>query len=177
MTLPAITRQQLGGRDAADPPAGLRGAFTLPDDLIYLGGHSLGPPPRDAADRLDRTVRREWGQDPIRSWTAHDWIGLPLTAGDKIASMIGAEPGEVVVADSTSINLFKLLAAALRLNPERRVALTEAENFPTENAAPAAPPAAPIRNERSTSASSPNRGSCAPNRDAAGAMDGAGDAG
>lgn len=132
MPLPAITRQQLGERDDADPLAGLRSAFALPDDLIYLGGHSLGPPPRDAADRLDRTARREWGQDLIRSWTAHDWIGLPLTAGDKIAPMIGAEPGEVAVADSTSINLFKLLAAALRLNPERRVVLTEAENFPTD---------------------------------------------
>ena len=132
MTSTAITRPQLVERDAADPLAGLRDAFALPAGVIYLDGNSLGALPRETIARLDRAVGQEWGEDLIRSWTSHDWINLPATTGDKISRVIGGEPGEVVVTDSTSINLFKLLAAALRLRPERRVVLTEAGNFPTD---------------------------------------------
>jgi kynureninase len=127
-----LTRDDLAARDAADPLAPFRGAFHLPDGVIYLDGNSLGALPRTTAGRLERLIRREWGDDLIRSWTAHDWIGAPRRVGDKIAGLIGAAPGEVVVADSTSVNLFKLLAAALELRPERATILTEDGNFPTD---------------------------------------------
>jgi kynureninase len=127
-----LTRDDLAERDAADPLAPLRDEFHLPDGVIYLDGNSLGALPKATAARLDRVVRREWGDDLIRSWNAHDWIGAPVRVGDKIAELIGAGPGEVLAADSTSVNLFKLLAAALDLRPGRSTILTEEGNFPTD---------------------------------------------
>ena len=128
----SMTRADAVALDRADPLAGFRDCFALPDGIIYLDGNSLGALPKATAARVAGVVEGEWGQDLIRSWTKHSWIDLPLRIGDKIARLIGARPGEVVVADSTSINLFKVMAAALRLRPGRRVILSETGNFPTD---------------------------------------------
>jgi len=127
-----LTRDDCALRDRADPLAGFRGRFMLPDGVIYLDGNSLGALPRVAAERLKAVIEQEWGRDLIRSWNVHGWIELPRRAGDKIARLVGAAPGEVLVADSTSVNLFKLLAAALRLRPGRTVIVSERDNFPTD---------------------------------------------
>lgn len=126
------TDADIAALDAADPLAGFRDAFSLPDGVIYLCGNSLGPPPRDASDRLARVTADQWGAHLIRGWTEDDWIGLPKRVGDKIARLIGANPGEVAIADSTSVNLFKLLAAACDLRPGRTTILSQADNFPTD---------------------------------------------
>jgi len=127
-----LTRAALARRDAADPLAGRREAFALPDGVIYLDGNSLGALPKATPDRLEAVLRREWGDDLIRSWNTHGWIEMPGRIGDKIARLIGAAPGEVAAADSTSVNLFKLLSAALALKPDRGAILTEEINFPTD---------------------------------------------
>lgn len=121
-----------GALDRADELAAFRARFTLPEGVIYLDGNSLGALPRDTPARLARAVEQEWGRDLIRSWNIAGWMDMPTRAGDKIGRLIGAQPGEVVVADSTSINLFKALSAALRLNPGRSAILSEPENFPTD---------------------------------------------
>ena len=100
--------------------------------MIYLDGNSLGPLPKATPARIAEVVEQEWGQSLIRSWTDHGWIDLQFRVGEKIAEVIGAAPGTTVVADSTSVNLFKLLAAALDLRPDRPVILTETGNFPTD---------------------------------------------
>ncbi len=128
----APSRADYLARDARDPLAGLRESFRLPAGVIYLDGNSLGALPEATPARLAALIEEEWGIDLIRSWNKHGWIELPRRIGDKIARLIGASPGEVVVADSTSVNLFKLLAAALALNPGRRIILSERENFPTD---------------------------------------------
>jgi kynureninase len=118
--------------DRTDPLAPLRDEFLLPPGVIYLDGNSLGALPRATAARVSRVIEKEWGEHLITSWNRHDWIGMPQRVGDKIARLIGAKAGEVVVAESTSINLFKVLAAALKMRPGRRVILSETENFPTD---------------------------------------------
>jgi kynureninase len=128
----APSRADCLARDARDPLARVRRSFRLPEGVIYLDGNSLGALPEATPARLAAVIEEEWGHDLIRSWNQHGWIELPRRIGDKIARLVGASPGEVVVADSTSVNLFKLLAAALALNPERRVILSERENFPTD---------------------------------------------
>src|SRR5688500_4331375 len=105
-----MDRAQAEALDAADPLAKHRSAFDLPARVIYLDGNSLGALPRTAAPRLDDLIRREWGRDLITSWNLAGWIDAPQRVGDKIARLVGARPGEVVVADSTSVNLFKLAA-------------------------------------------------------------------
>jgi kynureninase len=127
----APTLADLEAMDRDDPLRTLRDAFMLPDGVVYLDGNSLGALPRETPARLQQ-VAGQWGQDLIRSWIAHDWIGAPQRVGDKIARLIGAGPGEVVVSDSTSVNLFKLLAAACRLRPGRPVILSEPGNFPND---------------------------------------------
>ncbi|HEX7007323.1 MAG TPA: kynureninase [Alphaproteobacteria bacterium] len=127
-----LTRDDCVARDRDDPLAKFRDRFHLPEGVIYLDGNSLGALPRVAAERMRAVVEQEWGRDLIRSWNIHGWIDLPRRAGNKIARLIGAEPGEVIVADSTSVNLFKLLAAALRLRPGRTVIVSERDNFPTD---------------------------------------------
>ena len=118
--------------DAADPLGRYRDRFLLPADVIYLDGNSLGALPVATPDRLAEIVRQEWGEGLIRSWNNADWIGMPQRVGGKIAPLIGAAPHEVIAADSTSVNLFKLIAAALAMRPGRKVVLSEPGNFPTD---------------------------------------------
>ncbi len=124
-----MTPEQL---DAADPLAHFRDRFRLREGLVYLDGNSLGALPVATADRLARTVAEEWGEGLITSWNAADWVTAPQRIGGKIARLIGARPHEVIAADSTSVNIFKALTAALSLRPDRRVILSERTNFPTD---------------------------------------------
>jgi len=118
--------------DRRDPIAGFRDRFVLPDGVIYLDGNSLGPPPRNASARIETVLQQEWGSGLVRSWTAAGWIDLPERVAGKIAPLIGAAADEVMVADSISVNLFKLLAAAIHLRPGRRLILSDVENFGTD---------------------------------------------
>jgi kynureninase len=127
-----LSRDDLVARDALDPLAPLRDSFDLPPGLIYLDGNSLGALPRRTAARVGEVIDIEWGAGLVRSWNTHDWIGAAARVGAKIAPLIGALAHEVIVADSTSVNLFKLVCGALGLRPERRVILTEPGNFPTD---------------------------------------------
>jgi kynureninase len=127
-----MTRDELTRLDAVDPLAGFRARFSLPDGVIYLDGNSLGPLPAATPGRIAEVIGDEWGQGLIRSWNDAGWIDRAGRVGDKIGRLIGAAPQSVMVADSTSVNLFKLLSAALRMRPERRVILSEAGNFPTD---------------------------------------------
>jgi kynureninase len=118
--------------DAADPLRELRARFTLPEDVLYLDGNSLGALPAHTPARIAELVTREWGQGLIRSWNDAGWYDLPRGLGDRIAPLVGAAAGQVVVCDSTSVNLFKVLTAALRLRPERQVIVSEVGSFPTD---------------------------------------------
>lgn len=118
--------------DATDPLRAMRSRFALPDGVIYLNGNSLGAAPRSTAARVDRLVREEWARDLIGSWNLHDWIGAPQRLGARIARLIGADADEVAVADSTSVNLNKLLVAACKARPGRTTILSEPGNFPTD---------------------------------------------
>ena len=123
-------RDDLARLDADDPLAAQRAHFDLPDGVLYFDGNSLGAQPRRAAARIEE-VRAQWRDDLINAWNEHRWIHLPLEMGRRIAPLIGAAPEEVAVADSTSVNLFKLVAASLRLRPDRRVIVSERDNFPS----------------------------------------------
>ncbi|MGH3443350.1 MAG: aminotransferase class V-fold PLP-dependent enzyme [Nitriliruptorales bacterium] len=127
-----MDRGELEGRDRADPLGHLRARFELPDGVVYLDGNSLGPLSRGVAERLDHVVRSEWREGLIRSWNEAAWVDLAERAGNRIGPLIGADPEEVVVTDSTSVDLFKILAAAAGRRPDRRVLLTEEDNFPTD---------------------------------------------
>ena len=127
-----MTRDEARACDAADPLRGFRDRFALPLDTIYLDGNSLGALPADTPARIAAAVAGEWGAGLIRSWNDAGWIDAPTRIGAKIAPLIGAAPHEVLAADSTSVNLFKLLAAALDARPGRRVILSEPGNFPTD---------------------------------------------
>ena len=131
-----MTRDEALALDAADPLAPLREQFDLPAGVIYLDGNSLGVLPRATSARVQQVVRQEWGEGLIRSWNSAGWIDLPRRVGDKIARLVGAAPGELVVADSTSINLYKVLSAALSITaadaPQRKVILSERSNLPTD---------------------------------------------
>lgn len=117
--------------DAADPLASFRQRFDLPDGVVYLDGNSLGPLPSHVPDRIERAVREGWGEGLIRSWNTQGWVDLPYEAGDRIARVIGRESGTVVVCDSTSVNLFKVVSAALEMT-DRKVVLSDSGNFPTD---------------------------------------------
>src|SRR3954447_21396672 len=125
-----LFRERAAALDAADPLAPLREKFICDDpELIYLDGNSLGRLPKAAAERIARVVREEWGTGLIRSWS--HWIDLPARAGDLIGSaLVGAAPGQVTVSDSTTVNLYKLAAAALDARPGRTVIVTDDDNFP-----------------------------------------------
>jgi kynureninase len=134
------TRDDCLARDRADALAPLRARFALEaadaQGVIYLDGNSLGPLPAAAPARVAQVVQEEWGQGLVRSWNTAGWIALGQRIGDKIARLIGAGPGEVVVADSTSVNLYKVLSAAMSVveadAPGRRVVVSERTNFPTD---------------------------------------------
>jgi len=122
--------------DAQDPLRELRDLFELPEGVIYLDGNSLGVLPKTTASRVAKAVTEEWGLGLIRSWNTAGWFDLPRRTGDKIARLIGAGPGEVVAADTTSINLYKVLSAALHIAredaPKRKLIVSERANFPTD---------------------------------------------
>jgi kynureninase len=130
------TLQDCRALDAQDPLRELRNSFRLPDGVIYLDGNSLGVLPRATAGRVAQAITHEWGQGLIRSWNDAAWFTLPQRVGDKIAQLIGAKPGEVVATDSTSINLYKVLSAALHVaaqeKPGRKRVVSERSNFPTD---------------------------------------------
>ena len=107
------TLQDCRARDAQDPLRGLRGHFTLPDGVIYLDGNSLGVLPRATAARVAQVVSQEWGEGLIGSWNAAGWMALPQRIGDKIAPLVGVGAGELVVADSPTVNLVKVQSDAL----------------------------------------------------------------
>ena len=127
-----LTREGCEALDRRDPLAFARARFALPPGVIYLDGNSLGPLPRATADALAQQAQVAWGQGLIRSWNTAGWIDAPLRIGARIARLIGAGADEVVVTDSTSVNLFKLASAAVALRPGRRVILSEPGNFPTD---------------------------------------------
>lgn len=127
-----LRRTDLEALDAADPLAGKRAEFLLPEGVIYLDGNSLGPLPAGVPARVEDLIRRQWGEDLIVSWNKHGWMDLPGKVGNRIARLIGAEAGSVISADSTSVNLFKLVSAALALNPGRMTVLSDSGNFPTD---------------------------------------------
>jgi kynureninase len=118
--------------DAADPLAFARERFALPPGVTYLDGNSLGALPVAAPARIDAVVRGQWGSDLIASWNKHAWIDAPTRIAARLAPILGARPNELLIADSTSVCLFKLLAAAVRARPGRTTILTEAGNFPTD---------------------------------------------
>ncbi len=117
--------------DASDPLAFARERFSVPDGVIYLDGNSLGALPKAEPDRLAET-QRQWRDDLIASWNKHGWIDWPVRIAAKLAPIVGARPSELLIADSTSVCLFKLLAAAARLRPERKTILSQRANFPTD---------------------------------------------
>ena len=131
-----ITRDDCARRDVADALAPLRDQFMLPEGVIYVDGNSLGALPRATPARVAAAVQQEWGGGLIRSWNDAGWITLPQRVGDRIGALVGARPGECLAADSTSVNLFKVLSAASRIvgadAPARRVIVSERQNFPTD---------------------------------------------
>jgi kynureninase len=118
--------------DTADPLAFARERFVLPADTIYLDGNSLGALPQATAEHLREVTERQWGDDLISSWNKHGWIDWPTRIAAKLAPLVGAKPNELLTADSTSVCLFKLLAAAVRARPGRQTILSQQRNFPTD---------------------------------------------
>jgi kynureninase len=129
MTMDLRQAQKL---DAADPLAFARERFRLPQGVIYLDGNSLGPLPAAAPLALKRTMEQQWGKDLIGSWNKHGWIDWPKNVAAHLSPIVGAAPDELLIADSTSVCLFKLLAAAACARPERRTIVTQQGNFPTD---------------------------------------------
>jgi kynureninase len=128
-----MTRADFQKLDQEDQLASFRKEFHIPQGVIYMDGNSLGAMPRAASKRVGEVTDREWGHHLIKSWNTADWFNAPRRVGDKIAKIIGAEEGEVVATDSTSINLFKAISAALRINSDRSLIVMEGSNFPTDN--------------------------------------------
>ena len=127
-----MTLDEAKALDATDPLAVARERFSLPERLIYLDGNSLGALPRAAPAALANTAERQWGEDLIASWNRHGWIDWPTRIAAKLAPILGAKPNELLIADSTSVCLFKLLAAAVQARPDRKTILTQKANFPTD---------------------------------------------
>ena len=140
-----MTRDEARALDAADPLAAARARFVLPDGIIYLDGNSLGALPQASAARVARTLQDEWGRDLIASWNKHGWIDQSAKLAAMLAPIVGAGADELMVGDSTSINLAKLLGAALKVRPGRKVILSETGNFPTDLYIAAAVPGAELR--------------------------------
>jgi kynureninase len=132
MTSLAASLADCKALDARDLLAASRARFHLPAGMVYLDGNSLGALPKATEARVREVISAQWGADLIKSWNKHDWIGLPHRVGAKIAQLVGAKPHEIVVADSTSLNVFKALHAALGHRTGRRVILSDDGNFPTD---------------------------------------------
>ncbi|HUR88998.1 MAG TPA: kynureninase [Ramlibacter sp.] len=130
------TLQDCRALDAKDPLRALRGLYVVPEGVVYLDGNSLGVMPKTVPDRIARAVNEEWADGLIRSWNSAGWYEMPQRLGDKIATLIGARPGEVVATDTTSINLYKVLSAAITIaqsnGKARRAIVSERSNFPTD---------------------------------------------
>jgi len=120
--------------DKQDPLQSYREQFSLPKNTIYLDGNSLGALPTRVKQRVKAVTEQQWGEDLISSWNTHDWVSLPQQVGDKIAPVIGANPGDVICCDSISVNLFKLLSAAVQFNAsrQRNKIISSSDNFPTD---------------------------------------------
>jgi kynureninase len=118
--------------DREDPLASMRDRFAVDDGVVYLDGNSLGRLPQDTPRRVSELVENEWGNGLIRSWLDAHWMESPQRVGDKIARMLGAEHDEVLVTDTTSVDIFKLVTAVMHARPQRKTILTETENFPTD---------------------------------------------
>lgn len=129
----SVSKTSIEELDAADPLRAFRNEFALADGMIYLDGNSLGALPKATIAAMQNAVCKEWGEGLIGSWNDADWASSPGRIGDKIAHLIGANPGEVIAADSTSVNIFKALNAALSLQRDRTTLLTELTNFPTDS--------------------------------------------
>ena len=127
-----LSRKNLEELDRDDPLAPFRDEFVLPEGVIYLDGNSLGPLPRAVSERVAKVVDEEWAKGLIRSWNSNDWINLSARVGAKIAPLIGAGADEVIALDTTTVNIFKLVAAALKLRPGRKVIVSEQGNFPSD---------------------------------------------
>ena len=132
MTTRPIDRSAAVALDEQSPLRGRRELFALPDGVVYLDGNSLGALPRTVAERVRSVVTDEWGNGLISSWNTADWVGLSRRVGAKIAPLIGVDPADVHVGDSTSVTLFKTFVAASRLRPDRRVIVLEPTTFPTD---------------------------------------------
>ena len=128
----AISREDCISLDRQDPLREYRDRFQIPEDLIYLDGNSLGALPKHTPQNLSRVIEREWGEDLIRSWNTAGWFELPGLIGDRIGNLVGAAPGQIVVCDNTSVNIFKTLHAALALNPGRNRIVADRGDFPTD---------------------------------------------
>lgn len=128
-----ITREHCIQLDSQDSIADFRNEFNLPEHDIYMCGNSLGAMPKKAMAKVEQVMLDQWGTSLIKSWNIHGWFTLSQTIGDQLATTIGADAGEVVVTDATGINVFKVLSAALTLNPERKKIVMEGSNFPTDN--------------------------------------------
>ena len=125
-------KQHAATLDEQDILADYKAKFYLPDGVIYLDGNSLGPMPLAAKKRSQDVVESQWATSLIKSWNEHNWISLPQTVGEKIAPLVGAARGQVICCDSVSVNLYKVLKAALALRPERTVIASTQSNFPTD---------------------------------------------
>ena len=127
-----MNRNQAQQLDLQDPLKAARDYFTLPMHGIYLCGHSLGAMPATTPNHLAKVINDQWGKEAISAWNKADWINMPQRLGGKIAALIGANAHEVIIADSISVNLFKLIVSALSLRPGRHIILTEKDNFPAD---------------------------------------------
>ena len=127
-----MNRSDFEARDRADPLAAKRNHFHIPQGMIYLDGNSLGMMPKNVPARVHDAMQKQWGETLIKSWNEHGWFHLAQRIGDRLARLIGAPKASVIAGDTISINLFKLLAAAAKLNPQRRVILSDNGNFPSD---------------------------------------------
>src|SRR5882757_5519704 len=125
-------RASVEAMDAADPLRSMRDRFVLPEGVIYLDGNSLGAASPDVFTEIENAARREWALDLIRAWNTAGWFDMPIELGDQLGRLIGAASGQTVVCDTTSINIYKVLHAALAMRPERSVIVAEGDSFPTD---------------------------------------------
>ncbi|TIU26276.1 MAG: kynureninase, partial [Mesorhizobium sp.] len=123
---------EIEAMDAADPLRSMRRRFALPTGVIYLDGNSLGAASSDVFDEIEKAATGEWAHDLIRAWNTAGWFDMPVELGDRLGRLIGAGPGQTVVCDTTSINIYKVLHAALAMRPDRSVIVAEGDSFPTD---------------------------------------------